>query len=140
VVGDGRFDLSEQALRPQRLALMREGDHHAAALSHHRGELVLRLGEAARGDGWTLRLEHMRLRPGQRVESGCALEARRLYPLLLPETRDVVDLPDEIGRRLQKRNAIGFVVAALEIAAGDAFPRGVDRRVGDRMERALRER
>ena len=50
VVVDGRLDLPEQALRSQRLALVRERDDHTTPLPHHRGELVLRLGEATRRD------------------------------------------------------------------------------------------
>ena len=76
---------------------MRKGDDDPPALAHHPGELVLGLGEATCGDRGALGLEHVRLRPRQRVESGGALEARGLEPLLLPEAGDVVDLPDEVG-------------------------------------------
>jgi hypothetical protein len=40
---------------------MRERDDHAPALLDHRRELVLGLGQAARGDGRALCFEHVRL-------------------------------------------------------------------------------
>ena len=138
VVGDVRLDLPQHALCAQCLALMREGDDDAPSLPHHSGELVLGLGEAARGDRRALGLEDVRLRSRQRIQSCRPVEARRLESLLLPETRDVVDLPHQVGTGLEERNPLGLV--AIQSAADDALARRVDRRVGHRMQRTLRER
>jgi hypothetical protein len=68
-------------------------------LPDHRGELVLGFGEASGGDGRSLCLEDVLLRPRQRVDPRSALEIRRVESLLPPDTDDVVELPDESGAR-----------------------------------------
>ena len=103
---DGRIDLPEQSLRAQRLALVRERHDHAALLAHHARELVFRLREAARRDRGALRLEDVWLRARQRVESRRPAEVGWVEFLLLPDADDVVDLPDEIGRRGQERRIV----------------------------------
>ena len=113
LVGDVRLDLPQHALRSQRLALMREGDDDAPSLPHHSGELVLGLGETARGDRRTLGLEDVRLRARQRIQSCRPVETRRLESLLLPEAHDVVDLPDEVGTGVEERNALGLVAVQI---------------------------
>ena len=72
-----RLDPAQQVLGAQRLAAMREGDDDALARAQERRELVLGLGEAARGDRGPLRLEGERLGLRERVELGRARERRR---------------------------------------------------------------
>src|SRR5258707_59639 len=69
-----RLDLAQHVLRTQRLAAVRERDDDALSGAHERSELGLRLGEPARSDRGTLRLERERLVLRKRVELGRALQ------------------------------------------------------------------
>ena len=77
-----RLDAAQEVLRAQRLAPVRERDDDAEAAADERAELVLGLGEAARGDRGPLRLERERLartaagrarpRSSRRTASSCS--------------------------------------------------------------------
>ena len=109
---DAHVDPAEETLRAERFAPVREGHDDAPPLSHHAGELVLGLGEPTRRDRGPLRLEDVRLRARKRVEACRAVQARMRERLLVPEAHDVVDLPDEIRRAFEERDAL--VVALVE--------------------------
>ena len=94
---------------------MWEGDDGAQSAADEGSQLVLGLGEPARGDRGPLRLEGERLARRERVELDRAAQVDRPELLLGPDLADVVGLPDEIG------------------AAGD----GRDEVAGDRRGRVL---
>ena len=58
--------------------------------------------------------------------------------MIIRKSPDELDKMRTAGRIVA--GTIGLVVTALEIATDDALPGRVDRRVRNRMERALRER
>ena len=102
-----RLDAAQERRLPLRLAAVRERDDDAVPRADEPGELVLRLGEAARGDRRPLRLERERLRPRERVE----LAPRRsrsigARPSSSPDPTHVVRLPDEVGRAVERRDEV----------------------------------
>ena len=103
---DADGDLAQHVLRAQRLAAMRERDDDALAGADERDELVLRLGEPARGDRGTLRLERERLPLRERVELGRAVERDGRESLLAPDAAHVVGLEDEVGRAVERRHEV----------------------------------
>src|SRR5437588_1260712 len=130
---------------------MREGDDDALPRAKERRELALGLGQAAGGDRRPLRLERVRLSLWERVELRRAGEGRRIEnAVLLPDAADVVRLEDEIGRPLERRHEVVgylggglFALVVRELRVEEIEPplrRRIQRRLGDRVERALRER
>ena len=77
------LDPAEQVLVPERLAFVSEGDDDPKAGADERAELVLGLGEAARGDRRPLGLEREWLCAREGVELGGAVEGLRFQLLLL---------------------------------------------------------
>ena len=71
------------------------------------GELLLGLGEPARGERRPLRLEGERLRLRERVELGRALQPDRVEPLLRPDAPHLVRLPDEVRHAVEREDEIG---------------------------------
>ena len=143
VLPDDRLDLAQESLRSQRLALVRERHDHAATLADHAGELVLGFGEAAGGDGRSLRLEDVRLRARQRVEPRSALERRARR---VPPPRHTPTTSSSCQTRSGGRSSSGtrsLVVlgerSELRVAVGP-LARREDHGLVDRVERALRER
>jgi hypothetical protein len=141
---------AEQILRPERLASVRERDDDALPRTDQRRELALCLGEPARGDRGPLRLERERLRLRERVELGRARERGRIEdPVLLPDLANVVGLKDEVGWVAERRHEVvgnvdgrlrGLVVRELWLDEVEpALCRRVQRRLGNRMKRALGE-
>ena len=122
-VDDVRLDLPQEPLRPQRLALVRERHEHASTLAHHARELVLGLGEAAGGDRGTLRLEHVLLRAREGIEARGAVDVRRGEALLLPDTRDVVELPDDVGRAVEQRDEVVRSASSSTASSGSRCAR-----------------
>jgi len=146
-----RLDPAEEVLRPQCLAAMREGDDDALPRAKERCELALGLGQAAGGDRGALRLERVRLGLRERVELRRASEGRRSEDaVLLPDATDIVRLEDEIGWPPERRHEIVwhlggglFALVVRELRLEEIEPplrRRIQRRLGDRVERALRER
>ena len=130
---------------------MRERHDDAVPRADEPGELVLRLGEAARRDGGPLRLECVRLRLREWVELGRAVEGDRPSALLLGDATYAVRLPDEIGRAIDRRDeirrdlddrpAVVSLRSEVDVEQVDApLDRRMDDRVVGRVERALRER
>ena len=71
-------------------------------------ELVLGLGEAARGDRGPLRLERERLPGRERVELDAPSSGRPgVELLLLPDLAYVDRLPDEVGAGGDRRHEVG---------------------------------
>src|SRR5439155_2834540 len=101
-----RFDSPEQVLRSQRLAPVREGDDDSLPSPHERAELVLGLGEPARGERRPLRLERERLVRGERIELRGAGEIRLGVELLERDRTHLVGLPDEIRRARKRRDQV----------------------------------
>ena len=97
-----RLDPPQHVLRPQSLALVRERDDDAVARAYEPGELLLGLGEAARGDRGLLRLERERLPGRERVELARAFQVEVVAPELLePDALDLAELPHEVGRAVE---------------------------------------
>jgi hypothetical protein len=130
---------------------VRERDEHASPLAEHPRELGLGLGEPAGRDGGALRLEAVRLRVREGVERGRVVERQRVEPVFFPDALDVLRLPHEVGRaadgwnEVVRRRARVLVEPRLgrELRLhklSPALDRGVDHRLVDRMQRALRER
>ena len=141
------LDLPQHRLRAQRIALVRKRDDNAVALTDEGGELVLGLGEPARGERRSLRLEGERLVRRQRVELGDVLQRNRLVPLVLPGLAYLAELPDELGRTIERADKIprnlnrGVVIGQRRLAEIDAaLDRRVDHTVRDGAQRALGER
>ena len=97
---------AEQVGGAERVAAVRERDDDALAGADERGELLLGLGEPARGDRRPLRLERVRLPAGERVEQRGAAERDRVEPLLLPDPRDRLGLEDEVGLAVERRHEV----------------------------------
>ena len=108
-------------------------------LAHHARKLVLGLRETACRDRRARGLEGVRLRARKRVEARRPAEVGWVEPLLLPDPGDVVELPDEVGRRGQERRAVLRRILE-ESLVRDALCGRVDRRLVDRMQRTLGER
>jgi hypothetical protein len=141
VLDDFRIDLSEHALGAQRVAEAREGDEDAPALPHHALELALGLCETTGRDRRTLRLERVRLRSRERIELSRARERDRLEPFVRPHSLHVVRLPDEVGRPFERGDEIDRRVLQVEVdEISPSLGRRLDHRLGDRVQRALRER
>src|SRR6187551_3447452 len=85
---------------------MRERHDDAIPRADEPGELVLRLGEAARRDGRPLRLEGVRLCLRERVELGRAVDGDRRKAIVLGDATYVVRLPHEVGRALDRTDEI----------------------------------
>ena len=100
-VEDARVGALEQVLGAQRLARVRERDDDAVAAADEAVQLVLGLGEPARGDRGPLRLEGERLRLRERVELGRALQRDLVEALLGPDAPHLVGLPDEVRHALE---------------------------------------
>ena len=143
--------LAKECPLAQRLALVGEGDDHPVAGANESGELVLRLGEAARGDRRALRLELECLPAREGVELRRAYERHRVELLLLPDGTDVIRLPDDVGcaidggdevaGRKNRRNLVLVVGRQLHVHEITAPLRGrIDGRLREWMQGALRER
>ena len=137
-------DLAEQALCAKRLATVRERDDDTPPLAKHPGELVLRLGETACSNRRPLRLEHVGLRPWERLELRGAVQTLRREPFFLPELSHLVRLPDDVGWALEQRHtvldAIDVEVAFEPLGVEPVLARRIDHRLVDAMKRALCER
>ncbi len=105
-VEDARVGPLEQVVGAERLAGVRERDDDAVAAVDEAVQLVLGLGEAARGDRGPLRLERERLRLRERVELRRALERDLVEPLLGPDAPHLLRLPDEVGRAVEHRHEV----------------------------------
>ncbi len=99
---DRRLDPAQQVSLALGLAAVREGDDDVEPLAAQRAELVLGLGQAARGESRALGVERERLTLGQWVELAAALERGRRDPLLAPDGAHLVGAPDEVGRALER--------------------------------------
>jgi hypothetical protein len=126
---------------------VRERDHNALAGANERTELVLRLGEPARDERRSLRLERERLIRREGIEHGRALERHRLESLLLPDRAHLVGLPDEIRPFPYRQDKVvrdgpeGLSLRQVRFDQVEAPLGGrVDNRGLDRMQRALCER
>ena len=129
---------------------MREGHDDPVSGPHEARQLVLGLGEAARGNCGTLRLEGVGLGLREGIELGDPVEPRRCEALLLRDLPHLVRLPHEVGRTPDRRDEVvrhrgrPFVlVLASEVGldkVGAALSRRIDHRVVGRMQRPLRER
>jgi hypothetical protein len=127
----------QERLRPQRLATMRERDHHALAGPNEPRELRFRLRKPARGDGGPLRVERERLAAWERIEVDHPAQIDRGTSSLLPCFDDVGRLPHDVGSAIDGRHGCCRIVRDdLE----PALRRGVDDHTVERMERALGER
>ena len=98
--------LPEQPTLALRLAAMRERDDDPVPGADEALELVLRLGEPTRGNRGPLRLEAMRLPLRERIERSGPVELER-EPVLVPDPPQLVRLPHEIGRAIDRRYEIG---------------------------------
>ena len=85
---------------------MREGDDDPLPCAHERAELVLGLGEPARGERRPLRLERERLVRGEWIELRGAGEIRLGVELLERDRTHLVGLPDEIRRARKRRDQV----------------------------------
>jgi hypothetical protein len=150
---DSRLDASQQVRRAQRLAAVREGDDNAVAGTDEPGKLGLGLGQAARRDGGPLSLEGEGLAARERLELRGARERQLLPELLAPRLANVVRLPDQVWRTIERRDEVARDGRRLVVVAegrlcqvGSALGRGVDdgavhvvqRTLGERRERAHR--
>ena len=142
-----RLDLAQHVLGAQRLAAVRERDDDALPRADERRQLVLRLGEPARGDRRPLRLERELLSLRERVELGRAVERDRLEPVLLPDPAHVVRLEDEVGAARERRHEVVRHrprLALFAVPLLDEVEAALDGRIDDRLlhrvQRALRER
>jgi hypothetical protein len=122
---------------------MRERDDDAVAAPYESGELVLRLGQAARGDRRSLCLECERLAAWERIELRGVAQSKRRQRLLLEHVPYVVGLPDEVRRPVDGGYEIEWRVYCwgnLPVSP-DPFPWAVvaDRRL-DQVEPPLRRR
>ena len=137
-------DLAEHGLRPRRLACVGERDDDAIARLQEPAEVVLGLGEAARGDGRALRLERERLPARERVDRARAVEPNLVAQLLPPDRARLVDLPDQVappdGRHEVVRHVDGAGVRQLEVQrVQPSLGCRVDDGVRERVERPLGE-
>ena len=126
---------------------MGKGDDHAQAGADQRAQLVLRLGEAARRDRRALRLEGERLPLRERVEPRGVAERELHAQLLARRLEHLVGLPDEVRRAVEQRHEVAPAAQAPRRPAsvgsrevGAPLGRGVDERLVDGVQRALRER
>ncbi len=132
---------------------MREGDDDAVAGADEPGKLGLGLGQAARRDGGPLSLEGERLAARERLELRGARERQLLPELLAPRLANVVRLPDQVRRAVERRDEVVrdgrrlvVVAEARLLQVGAALGCGVDdgavhvvqRTLGERRERAHR--
>ena len=137
-------------LRAQRVAAVREGDDDAVPRAHEARELVLGLGQPARGHGRTEGVERERLAAREGVELGRALEGHLRQALLAPHRAHALGLPDEVGSALEGRDEVvgragGRAAAVLVVSQRGLV--GVDGALGgrvddgflDRVQRPLRE-
>ena len=139
--------MRSRPLRALRLSAVRERDDDPATLAQHRAELVLGLREPARGDGRALGLERVRLPVRERVELGDAVERRALERLLGPDARRrrpaarrSPGLRSSGGTRSSARTGSSAAVRLGVDEIATPLGRRIDHRLGDRMQRALRER
>jgi hypothetical protein len=130
---------------------VRERDDDVELLLQQPVQLVLGLGEPARGNRGTLRVERERLALRQRSELGRTRELDRREALVSPHRAHFVGRPDEVGRPLERRHEVGRYVdlrRVLELVVQQrhfdelvpALGRGIDRRRLDLAKSALRER
>ena len=128
---------------------MGERDDDAVAGADEALELVLRLGDPARGDRGALRLERDAAGPAGTGRARSRRRGRAAESLLLPDAADVVRLPDEVGRavdgrdevgRRLRRRGVGLVGRGRLDEVAAPLGGGVDAASGRRCERALRER
>ena len=143
-----RVDAPQEVQRAERLAAVREGDDDAVLGAQQCRELVLRLREPARRDRRPLRLEGELLTVRQRLQLGCAFEARRCaVHLFFPDLAHLVGLPDEVGRPVERRDQIAGDGRQLVVVGQRRLDEvqppldgGIDDRAVDVVQRALRER
>ena len=129
---------------------MRERDHDIELLAKQAAQLVLRLGQPARGERGALSVERMRLALRQRGELRHAVERDRRQALLRPDGLNLVERPDEVWSPVERLHQVGgglertlFAVVRPEVDLGELAPAlggWEDRRLLDRAQRALRER
>src|SRR5207342_120225 len=140
------LNAAKQALGALRLSAVWERDDNSATLSQHRAELVLGLRETTGRDRGALGLERVRLTMRERVELGDTSERLARERLVCPDVEHLGGLPDEVWAALEWRDEIERAHTKLcrEGPGVDQVPkplgRRVDHRLGDRMQRALRER
>ena len=145
---DPRLGPAEHSFGAERFAAVREGHEDALPRANEGAELVLGLGQAAGGDGRSLRLEREGLARRQGVELGDALQDRELpAELFLPDLAHRIGLPDEIGPARHDRNQVGGSRRKLAVVEqprldeiGAALGGGIDKRSVDGVKSSLRER
>ncbi len=144
---DPRLDPAQQVLLAHRLAHVREGDDDAVARTDECSQLVLRLGKAPCDERRLLRLEREWLAGRERVEARGAPKGNRLEALLLPHLAHLVDRPDQVWPRRERRHEVfrhrnRLVVVAQRRLVKVEAPLGgrIDDGALDRVERTLRER
>ena len=133
-----RVDLSQQRRLPLRLAAVGERDDDAVPGADEARELVLGLGEPARGDRGRCASNANGCPCGNGSSSVAPSELERGERLLLPDLAHVVRLPDEVRRPIDGRDeivgadgrALAVVVAEVGARRGRraAPPRGTRRR------------
>src|SRR4029077_17924359 len=101
-----RVHLAKQCLLAERLAAMREGDDDAMPRTHEAVELGLRLGQSPGRDRGPLCLEREGLTSREGVELRRAGEVERRQILLVPDASNVVRLPDEVRRPVDRQDEI----------------------------------
>src|SRR5262249_3516447 len=108
-----------------------------------RTELVLGLGEPARGDRRPLRVERELLAARQLLERGGTVEGQLGEALFAPDLADFVRLPDEVGAAVEGRDGVvrhGRLVLERRLAeVGPTLRRRIDRRGVELPQRALGE-
>ena len=149
-VEDARVGALEQVVGAERLARVREGDDDAVAAVDEAVQLVLGLGEAARGDRRPLRLERERLRLRERVELGRAgLSEIASSPSSAQTRRTSSGCQTKSGARSSTGTRSSGISAATarpsssasvgSCEVGEPLGRRVDDGAVDRVERALGE-
>ena len=145
------LDAAQQVPLALGLAAVRERDDDVEPAAEQAVELVLRLGQPARGQRRPLRVERERLALRERVELGRALERQLVEALLGPDRAHLVGLPHEVGRAVERQHEVvrsGRPAGERILVVGErdldelAAPLagGVDRGAVDLAQRALRER
>ena len=130
---------AQQRLLAERLTAVRERDDDVELLAQQAAQLVLGLGETARGERRPLRVERERLALRQRRQLGRAVERDRRQALLRPDGLHLVERPDEVGRPVERLHEIGgrleralLALVRAEVDLDELTPPlggGIDRRL-----------